>query len=146
MRQHGIRPTSNRILVLQALDSQTGPVSQKELEFALMSVDKSGVSRSLSLFHQRGLVHQIPGPAGADLWEICHDHRHPSGGAWTCDDEHAHFFCTQCGRTWCLRETKLPVPPLPDGFQAFHTHLVVTGVCSHCTKGVRPTSQPFPIP
>ncbi len=134
LQHHNIRPTSNRILILQALDRQSGPVSQKQLEYDLMSVDKSGVSRSLALLHQHGLVHQIPGPVGVDLWELCHSHEGACSNDEPCDDEHAHFYCTSCGRTWCLHDVETPHPALPPGFHAQHCHFVITGLCARCSE------------
>ncbi len=128
--QREIRPTANRILLMQALDAQRGPVSQKQLEMQLMSIDKSVISRTLALMQQHTLVHAIPGPAGTELYELCratpHDTIH--------NDEHAHFHCRQCGRTLCLHDVGAPHVTLPRGFTPEHTHFVITGLCDRCAK------------
>ncbi len=130
LMQHEIRPTANRILLTQALYGLRGPVSQKELEMQLMSVDKSVISRTLALMLQHSLVHAIPGPAGTELYELCRANPHNAEHT----DEHAHFHCRQCGRTLCLHEVGAPHATLPQGFTAEHTHFVITGLCDRCAK------------
>ncbi len=133
LQTHGIRPTSNRILIVQTLDKRSGPCTQKDIEMELLSVDKSSVSRVLSTLLEHDLVHLIPGPAGADLYELCRDN-HDQRQAHS--DEHAHFFCTKCGRTWCLHDVVAPRVPLPKGFIPKHSHFVVTGICDCCNKNI----------
>lgn len=135
LEQHGIRPTANRILLTKHLSTLQGPATQKELELSLLTLDKSVVSRTLSLMVERGLVHQIPGPQGTYLYELCHaDHNHDED-----DDEHAHFCCTGCGCTLCLHDTTFPDITLPAGFQMQHAHYVITGLCPRCAKKSSPS-------
>ena len=49
---HGIRPTANRILVAEALDRAGRPMSLMELEDRLLTLDKSSISRCLTLFKE----------------------------------------------------------------------------------------------
>ncbi len=130
LMQREIRPTANRILLVQALDALHAPVSQKQLEMHLMSVDKSVISRTLALMLQHSLVHAIPGPAGTELYELCRANPNDT----THNDEHAHFHCRRCGRTLCLHEVEAPRATLPQGFTAEHTHFVITGLCDRCAK------------
>ena len=46
----GIKPTSNRILVMKALADEQNPLSLKDLEQKMISMDKSSIFRSLTLF------------------------------------------------------------------------------------------------
>lgn len=133
LEQHGIRPTANRILLTRHLSGLSGPTTQKELEMSLLTLDKSVVSRTLSLMVRRGLVHQIPGPQGNHLYELCFaTHGHDED-----DDEHAHFCCTECGRTLCLHDMEFPVITLPAGYQLQHAHYVITGLCPQCASKKR---------
>ena len=48
------------------------------------------------------------------------------------DDEHTHFFCEQCRRTFCLKQIQVPVVPLPDGFKLNSINYVLKGLCPEC--------------
>ena len=50
MQEHGIRPTANRMLVIQALEDAPHPLSLAELEDRLVTLDKSSIFRVLTLF------------------------------------------------------------------------------------------------
>ncbi len=53
----GIKPTSNRILVMKTLVNEQNPLSLKDLEQKMVSVDKSSIFRTLTLFLEHDAVH-----------------------------------------------------------------------------------------
>ena len=53
---HGIKPTANRIVVLRCLASAERPMSLSELEYKILSIDKSGIFRALALFKENRLA------------------------------------------------------------------------------------------
>lgn len=59
LQGHGIKPTSNRIVVLRELTSAERPMSLTELEYKILSIDKSGIFRALSVFKEHHLVHVL---------------------------------------------------------------------------------------
>ena len=56
---HGIKPTANRIIIVKALAEQDCPISMKDLEYNILSLDKSSIFRVLTLFKEQHLVHAI---------------------------------------------------------------------------------------
>lgn len=74
MEDHGIRPTANRVLIASALLKGDGPKTMKELETALLSIDKSVISRTMALFRSHHLVHVIEGGTGVASYELCLSH------------------------------------------------------------------------
>ena len=50
LQEHGVKPTANRIVVVKALADAERPLSLSELEYKILSIDKSGVFRALTLF------------------------------------------------------------------------------------------------
>ena len=85
MEHHGVKPTANRILIAKALAVAGRPMSPGELEDALETIDKSVISRALSLFREQHLVHVIED--GDSLrYELCHSHHEDHD-----DDAHVHF-------------------------------------------------------
>ena len=101
---HGIRPTANRILVAEALDRAGRPMSLMELEDRLLTLDKSSISRCLTLFKEHHLVHALEDGSDAVRYELCHSHSHHED-----DDQHVHFYCEKCHRTFCLNDTPIPI-------------------------------------
>jgi Fur family ferric uptake transcriptional regulator len=129
LTDHGVRPTSNRIIVLRALALSARPLTLAELEEKLLSVDKSGIFRALTLFREHHLVHAIEDGSGALRYELCHGH-----GGDDDDDLHVHFFCEQCHRTFCLDGVSVPQVDVPPGFAVTSASHIVKGVCPECGR------------
>ena len=59
LARHNVKPTANRILIAEAISQYNGPVSMKELETKLQTIDKSSIFRTLTLFSNQHVVHQM---------------------------------------------------------------------------------------
>lgn len=126
MQEHGVKPTANRILILKALLAAGRPLSMTEVETALESVDKSIISRTLSVFREHHLLHAVAD--GDSLrYEVCHCAEEEEDS-----DRHVHFHCEVCGRTFCLEELPVPAVRLPDGFSVENVEYMAHGVCPAC--------------
>lgn len=125
--RHGIRPTANRMLIAAELSAQGRPLSLAELETALESIDKSNISRALTLFRAHHLVHVLEDGSDSVRYELCRS-AHEEGD----DDTHVHFYCERCRRTFCLADTAIPPVPLPEGYAAESVNYIVKGVCPAC--------------
>lgn len=129
LEEHGIKPTANRIVVAKALAGAMTPMSLAELERKILSIDKSGIFRTLTLFHEHHLVHVIEGGSEGVKYELCHSHDHDHD-----EDLHPHFYCEQCQKTYCLDNQGLPDIDLPDGFEPHSANLIIKGICPDCRK------------
>lgn len=129
---HGIRPTANRILIAEALGQGDGPKTMKDLEKAILSIDKSVISRTLSLFRSRNFVHTIEDGNGALRYELCFSH-----GSEYDDDEHVHFFCVRCHRTFCLHDTPIPTISIPAGYIPQTESHLIRGLCPKCAQALQ---------
>lgn len=135
LQQRGIRPTAIRLLILRQMIAKDCAVTQTDLENELATVDKSTVSRTLSLFVERHLCHTFMGADGVTLYALCpvdchcHDKEHPDAS-----DLHVHFTCDVCGKTYCLRSLPVPRVSLPDGFSVSGSSFLLRGVCPSCHK------------
>lgn len=124
----GVRPTAVRLLIMKYLDSLSHPVSSLDIEKALQTVDRSTISRSISVFVEHHILHPIDDGSGSLKYEICR-----------CNDEHSiqnmhvHFRCIKCGETVCLHSTIIPKVDLPEGFEALGANYVITGLCDKCS-------------
>lgn len=132
LTQKGVKPTANRILVVKALMSAMRPAALAELTNSLQTVDKSSVYRTLCMFLEKDVVHSIDDGSGSLKYELCLHSRH------SIDDMHAHFYCTVCGKIFCLEAT---IPPLqvalPEGFAAHSSNYVIKGVCGDCNTSTK---------
>jgi len=125
---HGVKPTANRIIVAKTLAAAERPMSLSELEYKILSIDKSGVFRALTLFRDHHLVHVIEDGGDGVRYELCHSldgHDHD-------DDQHVHFYCERCHRTFCLSETAIPTVVLPPGYQLSSINYMAKGLCPEC--------------
>ncbi len=129
--EHSIRPTSNRIIILRTLARMFHPVSVRELVEEVETIDKSILSRTLALFRAKGLVHVIEGSEGIMLYELCRGTRGGGGDS----DEHVHFLCTRCRRTFCLPDTPVPSIDMPEGYRRLSVNCLVKGLCPTCSGG-----------
>ncbi len=128
----GIKPTATRILILREMFRGDETVSLPQLERLLPTVDKSTISRTLSLFLMHRLIHVVDDGSGSLKYNVCSD---------DCDcsveDEHTHFCCERCHRTFCLKNIHVPVVPLPDGFVLNSINYVIKGLCPECAAALR---------
>jgi Fur family ferric uptake transcriptional regulator len=127
LKARNIKPTAMRELVLQVLTDQPTAISLPELEQKFEKADKATLYRTLKTFQEYRLIHAIEDGTGSVKYALCED---------TCscnpDDLHLHFLCTKCGKTYCLVDTPIKRPDLPEGFEFDNANFVVKGSCSNC--------------
>lgn len=126
-----IKPTPNRIMVLKELIDSPYPVSLTDLEISLDTVDKASIFRVLELFAAKEIVHVIEDGSRSLKYELCHNSSHHSIA-----DQHVHFFCEQCKRTYCFEDTDIPMIEIPEGFVLRGINYMIKGLCPECGKKV----------
>ena len=127
LKSAGVGITPGRILVYKCLDASPYPLSLAEIEDRLESVDKSTVSRTLTKFREKHIIHAFNDGSGSMKYEICH-----SSNIKSDSDLHVHFRCEKCGLTKCLLGVKIPVINLPEGYTQNGYNYVVSGICADC--------------
>ena len=133
LHEHGVKPTANRIVVVKALADAERPLSLSELEYKILSIDKSGVFRALTLFRDHHLVHVIEDGGDGVRYELCHSH----DGHEHDDDQHVHFYCECCHRTFCLDGIPVPEIEVPEGFVLSTASFLAKGLCPACSAKIR---------
>lgn len=129
--QHGIKPTTNRIILMRELHEEEYPQSLMELEQRILTIDKSNIYRMLTLFRERHLVHAIECDESGTKYELCLSSHEED------DDVHAHFYCERCHKLICLEETHIPQIPLPEGYRQTSATYTVKGICDQCARKER---------
>ncbi len=123
----GIKPTPNRILVMDALLRASHPLSLVELETELETLEKSSVFRVLNVLLEKDLVHTLEDGRGITKYEVCHGHDHHSAR-----DMHPHFYCERCHNVFCLDMIPMPEVTMPEGFQVKSVNFMLKGLCPMC--------------
>ncbi|MDR0185199.1 transcriptional repressor [Prevotella brunnea] len=129
LTRHGIKPTANRMIIAEALAMENYPLSMKELEVKLQTIDKSSIFRCLVLFRKHHLVHQVEDGNDIVRYELCMSENHLRD-----EDLHVHFYCEHCRHTYCLSEISVPQLQLPNGFEQTGVNFMVKGYCPKCSK------------
>lgn len=129
LREAGVTATPVRKLVYKCISESDRPLSLSDIEISLDSVDKSSISRTLSLFRDNQLVHSFNDGSGSMKYEIC-----KSVDSEKEMDMHVHFHCEKCGRTICFTEMRIPDVKLPEGYVITKKNYIISGLCSHCAE------------
>lgn len=129
LESKGIRPTANRILVMKTLMGEQNPQSLSNLERKMVSMDKSSIFRTLTLFLEHDVVHAFEDGRGVLCYELCEEK-----GACDHHDGHIHFYCESCQRSFCIEDIHIPSFELPEGFYPHSISFVIKGECPDCRK------------
>ena len=128
-RQRGMRWTSQRRLVLDALESSDGHVTGSELVERCRAVDAdttpSTVYRTLRVLEELGIVRHAHGAEGREEYHV-----RPAA-------EHGHLHCETCGASWEIgpEDAAATIGSFRKrlGFTVDLSHLTVVGRCASCS-------------
>lgn len=129
LEERGIKPTSIRLLVFKAMLEYPQAFNLSDLEEKLDTVDKSTLFRTISLFHEKLLIHSIDDGSGSMKYSVC-----SSDCMCSINDLHVHFSCNKCKKTFCLESISIPRVQLPPNFLLESVNFVFKGLCDHCSK------------
>lgn len=127
LKNAGIRATSVRLLVYKTIYTQMHDAfSLLDVMEKLPYADNSSVFRALTLFAEHHLLHMIDDGSGMQKYCVCHC------GKFMC--QHAHFTCTICHETTCLKDIPLPKVNIPEGYVVDEAEYVLKGICPKCRR------------
>ena len=129
LEARGVKPTSTRLLVYRALAESRHSLSLRDLDDRLDTVDRSTIFRTLTLLLAHHLVHAIEDGTGVTRYEACE-----GDDDCSLDDQHVHFYCRVCQRTFCFHRLHIPHLQMPEGFTMEGVNFVVKGVCPDCAQ------------
>lgn len=130
LNEKGVKPTSNRILVLKEIIKASHPVSLADLEAMLeFSMDKASIFRVLELFSKKDIVHVIEDGSRSLKYELCQ-----SSSNHSIYDQHVHFYCENCKEIYCFNTVSVPLINMPDGFHPHSVNYMIKGICTKCNR------------
>lgn len=125
LSHHGVKPTAVRIRVWKEIHEQSETFTLADVERWMPEMDRSSIFRSLKLFAENHLLHIIDDGMGMQKYCVCR-----------CENgqhlNHVHFSCVECGQTYCLEDSTIPVVQLPAGFVMKEVEYIVKGICPKC--------------
>ena len=133
LQRHGLRNTAPRRTVLGLFLEKDYALAHHNIEeLTGQSLDRVTVYRTLKSFVDHGILHEILDDEMKTKYNLCSDECTPEHHR----DDHLHFKCERCQRTYCLDESALPPLRLPSGYEVKDVQVLVTGVCARCGKKV----------
>jgi Fur family ferric uptake transcriptional regulator len=94
--------------------------------------DRVTLYRTLKSFEENGLIHRIANDTDTIEYALCKDDCHEQNHKH--NDNHAHFRCEKCLKTYCLEHVGIPDLHIPNGFNAQEFQLLVSGICAKCNQ------------
>ena len=132
LRERGLRLSTARRLVLEALFAAEGPVSAAHLARTLV-IEESSVYRNLEVLESYGLIRHVHLGHGPGLYVLLGR------------DEVEYLYCDRCAKV-----TPVPAPRLDTvrreikkefGYEARFTHFAIVGLCEQCAGQTQPSGQ-----
>lgn len=129
LKRNGLSVTASRSKILDLFLATEGALAHADIEKNTDGAyDRVTVYRTLQTFVEKGIIHQIPTTDNSILYALCKQdceegHHH---------DNHVHFVCNQCDKTFCLDDVIVPEVKLPTGFEPVEASMIVSGVCMDC--------------
>ena len=129
LKRNNLSVTESRKKILQLFYSFPGALAHHDIENkASEKFDRVTIYRTLQTFVDKGIIHTIPTAGNSIRYALCKDqcadgHHH---------DEHIHFLCSDCGKTFCIEDVIIPKVSLPKGYTVTQVEIVVNGVCKEC--------------
>lgn len=125
---HGVKPSVQRIAVMEYLDRHCTHPTADEIYSALHpqmpTLSRTTVYNTLRLLAEQKVVERIT----IDERKVCYDANL---------EEHAHFFCTRCGQVYDVALAEDGVErhaEMPEGFCPEHADLYFRGCCRSCAE------------
>src|SRR4051812_34908322 len=104
LRDKGLSITDSRKKILSIFLGHPDALAHGDIEASAgEKFDRVTVYRTLQTFVDKGILHTIPTADNSVLYALCKDckegHHH---------DDHVHFICSQCSKTYCLDNVVSP--------------------------------------
>jgi len=126
LKKHLVRATEFRLKLLSLFKANNESLSIKEIENKLGNFDRVTLYRTLKLFNEKGVIHEVFHGGGGKRYALCKEgcsenkHSH----------SHLHFHCSKCDKSFCI-DDNMPKLHLP-GYLVKNCDLNVYGLCQKC--------------
>lgn len=128
LRKHGLKKTTPRISIIQALQASQHPVSESEIKVRMGDLyDRITFYRNVQSLIKADVIHKIVVDDRIVKYALNCVDRHKQFSS-----SHAHFICRSCERVICLEHLGDYNFTLPAGFKQDTCELMIKGLCDQC--------------
>ncbi|MGI8711862.1 MAG: Fur family transcriptional regulator [Solirubrobacteraceae bacterium] len=131
LRERGLRLSTARRLILEALFAAKGPVSAVHLA-RILSIEESSVYRNLEVLEGHGLLRHVHLGHGPGLYVLLGD------------DEVEYLYCHRCAKVTAVAPDRLDAVRQEIkrgfGYETSFAHFAIVGLCAACAAAARPSS------
>ena len=125
------RNSTTKQEIIKLLEQKQEALTHKDFQdFFKDKIDRVTIYRALDRLIDEGKLHKIINLEGGVQYAKCKTCNHEEE---LHSHDHVHFSCTKCEKTTCLDKIT-PEIKLPNGFIAEEMQLLITGICSNCSK------------
>lgn len=124
----GIRPTAIRLMVLRDIIEYNRTFTLADMEQRMVTLDRSTLFRTLMLFVEHKLLHEVDNGSGSRLFCRCECHHKNH------HTPHIHFTCMACNETYCIKNIDITGISHPEGYEVEEINIVMKGICPKCKK------------
>lgn len=129
LKRNNLSVTESRKKILHLFYGFPGALAHNDIEKrAGEKFDRVTIYRTLQTFVEKGIIHAIPTSDNAVRYALCKEEC-SEGHHY---DNHVHFVCTNCGKTFCIDEVIVPEVILPKGYSVTQVEMQVNGICKEC--------------
>ncbi len=127
LHSHNLRTTSCRQGILDILGNSSEALTEQDIKTQLDSQhDRTTVYRSFKTLIDNNLIHKIVVDNNLVKYAL--------NPKWYSQHDHVHFYCKQCDKLVCIESEQQAGIPLPEGFSASETEIIIKGTCKTCTE------------
>lgn len=130
LRERGLRLSTSRRLILQALFAAEEPASAEEIA-RRVDLELTSVYRNLEMLERHGLVQHVHLGHGAGLYALVGR------------GEHEYLYCERCERARAVSPEDLDgvrdLIRAQLGYQTRFTHFALVGICPNCSASTAPS-------
>ncbi|GJM35992.1 MAG: transcriptional repressor [Saprospiraceae bacterium] len=129
LKEKKLRVTPTRITILELFNKNQHALAHSDLEaMTEQGFDRITVYRTLKTFVDHGILHEVIDDEMKVKYSMCSEACSPGAH----HDNHLHFKCEECERTYCLTSTHFPKFETPINYRVHSVHVLISGLCEHC--------------
>jgi len=129
LQTHGLRRTTIRTEILDIFMNHIFALSANDIIKRMkVSNDRVTVYRALSSFEKHGILHKASEDSQGVKYALCNINNFNE----TDDNQHAHFICDKCHKTYCLKEIIIPEVQISREFSIDSVNYTLRGICKNC--------------
>jgi Fur family transcriptional regulator, ferric uptake regulator len=123
---HNLRTTNCRQGILDILSQASEALTEHDIKEQLENHhDRTTIYRSFRTLIDNNLIHKIVVDNNLVKYALNPESYN------ACD--HVHFYCKQCDKLVCIESEQHTGIPLPAGFNATETEIIIKGTCQTCS-------------